>query len=130
MNRLVGDKIHLSAVSIYYFMCRLHFKFLLIVVVCKGSHNIKFLARFLGFLGFLSLALNGRSYAQCGIAWLRLYQPRQTLPAGTELAKPLKPALRMSCCCVLPLFYSSLGKYNHFFQSKCCPCKVRWRGTG
>ena len=72
MNRLVGDKIHLSAVSIYYFMCRLHFKFLLIVVVCKGSHNIKFLARFLGFLGFLSLALNadGILRAALGIAYL------------------------------------------------------------
>ena len=73
MNRLVGDKIHLSAVSIYYFMCRLHFKFLLIVVVCKGSHNIKFLARFLGFLGFLSLALNGSAVyfrAALGITFL------------------------------------------------------------
>jgi hypothetical protein len=29
---------------------------------------------------------------------LRLYQPRQTLPAGTEYTKPMKPALRMSCC--------------------------------
>jgi len=36
---------------------------------------------------------NGRSYAQCGIAWLRLYPTIQTLPAGTELEKPLKPAL-------------------------------------
>jgi len=44
------------------------------------------------------LAHNGRSYAQCGIVWLRLYQPIQNLPAGTELANPLKPALRMSCC--------------------------------
>jgi len=47
---------------------------------------------------FHCISYNGRSYAQCGIAWLRPYQPRQTLPAGTELAKPLKPALRMSCC--------------------------------
>jgi hypothetical protein len=42
------------------------------------------------------IAHNGCSYAQCEIAWLCLYQPIQNLPAGTELAKPLKPALRMS----------------------------------
>jgi hypothetical protein len=54
----------------------------------------------------LRVAHNGRSYAQCGIAWLRPYQPRQTLPAGTELAKPLKPALRMSCCWLLGFIFS------------------------
>jgi len=54
---------------------------------------------------YCQVVSNGRSYAQCGIAWLRLYQPRQTLPAGTELAKPLKPALRMSCCWQLPFLF-------------------------
>jgi len=47
------------------------------------------------------MATNVLSYAQCGIAWLRLYQPRQTLPAETKFAKPLKPSLRMSCCYLL-----------------------------
>ena len=58
------------------------------------------------------IALNGRSYAQCRIAWLRQYQPRQTLAAGTELAKPLKPALRMSCC-YQQAFYNSYFDFNN-----------------
>ena len=49
-------------------------------------------------MSFLKLTHNGCGYAQCGIAWLHPYYPIQTLPAGTELAKPLKPALGMSRC--------------------------------
>jgi len=44
------------------------------------------------------LAPNGRGYAQCGITKLRLYQPRRKFATRTALAKPLKPALRMSLC--------------------------------
>jgi hypothetical protein len=47
---------------------------------------------------FFMVAYNGRGYEQYGIAWLRPYPTLQTLPAGTELAKPLKPVLLMSRC--------------------------------
>ena len=45
-----------------------------------------------------NIAANGRGYAQCGITKLRLYQPRRKFATRTALAKPLKPALRMSLC--------------------------------
>lgn len=32
------------------------------------------------------MTYNGRGYELCGIAWICLYQLRQTLPAGTEHA--------------------------------------------
>jgi hypothetical protein len=78
-------------------------------------------------MGFLIILYNVRSYAQCGIAWLRLYQPRQTLPAETELAKPLKPALRMSCCYLLAIFHfiilSNIQKlYNRSAVVVKCGC--------
>jgi hypothetical protein len=41
----------------------------------------------------------------------------------------LKPTWRMTACCVLPLFYLSLSKYNLFSQSKNCSFMVRWCGT-
>ena len=81
------------------------------------------------FGGCPTVATNGRSYAQCGITKMRPYQPRRKYDTRTALAKPLKPALRMSCCCVLPFFILSLSKYNQFSQSKNFRFLVRWRGT-
>jgi hypothetical protein len=43
------------------------------------------------------LTVNDRGYSKFGIAWLRLYQTIQNIPAG-ELEKPLKPVLGMSRC--------------------------------
>ena len=52
-----------------------------------------------------------------GFAWLSPYQPRQNLPAGTELAKPLKPALDIAVVELNPcgIALISLPKFPDFF---------------
>jgi len=55
----------------------------------------------------LRLPVTFCSYMQGGIACLRLYQPIQNLSAGTKLAKPLKPPLRMELLlCAAHFIYS------------------------
>jgi len=51
------------------------------------------------------MLLNGGGIKLLGIAWLQIYQPIRTLPAGGELRIPLKPLWSIYCVAVR-CFYS------------------------
>lgn len=77
-----------------------------------------------------TLGGNGCGYDQCGIAELRLYHPTQNLQAGATARIPLKPALVMSRCCVLPLFcfrYSVI-KYTNLYNRSATLTRYGWAG--
>jgi hypothetical protein len=95
---LIGLFLPLNALAFFF-----TFDFLL---CCSSEQTTDYKSA--GAEAFLRIACNVRGYAQCGIAWLRLYHTIQTLPAGTTACKPLKPALGMSRCYAQFLFYKFL----------------------